>query len=160
MRCGIRSLTQQQIQLRGVVLNVPHVIEHQLEDAEVRAEILESCSGSFVGQSEYRGTGFFTAMIEVGLQFGSRVDAIWHHAGEIDLLESERCGWRESFWRFRKSKIQPKQRVINQVPKLCLSSLIAPNFIRALVDGILEHLNSCTELLPKDFPEGLVHDSG
>jgi hypothetical protein len=70
-------LTQQQIQLPGVVLHVAHVVQNQLEDAEVSAEILESGLGFFVGQTENGGSGFFTTMLEVGLYFGFAVNAIW-----------------------------------------------------------------------------------
>jgi hypothetical protein len=96
-------------------------------------------------------------MLEVGLQFGFGVNAIRQHACWVKFVKRERCGRCESVWRFRKSKIQEEQCVINQVPKLWLSSLIAPNFFRAIVHRILEHLNSCTKLLPEDFLEGLVH---
>jgi hypothetical protein len=150
-------LTQQQIQLPGVVLHVAHVVQNQLEDAEVSAEILESGLGFFVGQTENGGSGFFTTMLEVGLYFGFAVNAIWHHARRIKLVKGKWRRWCESCWRFREPKIQPEQRVIHQVPKLRFSGLIVPNFFRAIVHRVLEHFDGRAKLLPKDLSESLVH---
>jgi hypothetical protein len=142
-----------------MVLHVTHVVQAQLEDAEFSMRQNETLPRRFIRQTCDMGSAFFAGELEVRDQLGFAVNPLGQDFIGTGFVHREWRVRRERLWGFGQVKIQPEQRVVGDVPILEEVDLIAPNFFWAFLNGVLEHLNRCTELLPEDFPESLVHDS-
>jgi hypothetical protein len=140
-----------------MVLHVTHVVQAQLEDAEFSMRQNETLPRRFVRQTCDMGSAFFAGELEVHDQLGFAVNPLGQDFIGTGFVHREWRVRRERLWGFGQVKIQPEQRVVGDVPILEEVDLIAPNFFWAFLNGVLEHLNRCTELLPEDFSEGRVH---
>jgi hypothetical protein len=143
-----------------MVLHVTHVVQVQLENAEFSMRQNETLPRRFIRQTYDMGSAFFAGKLEVRDQLGFAVNPLGQDFIGTGFVHREWRVRRERLWGFGQVKIQPEQRVVGDVPILEEVDLIAPNFFWAFLNGVLEHLNRCTKLLPEDCSEGLIHVSG
>jgi hypothetical protein len=148
LRRRICPLTQQQIQLRGMMLHMPHVIEEQFRIAH-RA-IIERTRRNHpgFGHSRHHGVQLFAAVLEVGEQFVFCVGALRRDALVCEFRQTERR--RRTKLRFaflREIHVEKKEGVKRYVPERA-RWLTGPDRIRAGLDRVPEHIDRSMKLLP------------
>ena len=93
-------------------------------------------------------------MLEIRLELLLRIRSLRKQTRGIQLVERERRGRSESLDRTGEVEIEPEERVIDQVPVLWPLRSVAPEIVGAGADGIVEHVDRGSELLPDDLLPG------
>src|SRR5262249_46225883 len=111
------SLPEEHVQLGGVLLDVAHVVEHQLGKRKLAPATSPQTRSLFIRQRLDRRLALLTIVCEIPTEFGPCIDSFGEHAGWVKLAERKWSGGSEPFLRARKVEIEPEQRVVCEVPE-------------------------------------------
>src|SRR5947207_520170 len=123
-----------------------HCVEEQFYKIDFAPAKFMVAQGCFVSQRFDGVPALIAAVLEISLKFGFRVYPIEQHERRIHLDQREGCRRLKSFLCTEQIEIEPKQRVISDIPEFLRLNTITLQRIRASDYGVIEHVDSCPKL--------------
>src|SRR6185436_8677290 len=154
---GIGGLPEEEVQLGCVVLDVSHVVQQKLQLPEVEPVEDRAPARRLVGEDGDLRVALLAAMLEIGVQLLFRIHPFREHARRIELVEGERHRRNELLDRARQVEVEEEERVIDRIPVLRPPRAVAPQLAGTGEQGVFEHVDGGSELLPEGLSPGRVH---
>jgi hypothetical protein len=152
----INRLSEDEVQLCSVVLNMTHRIQQKFPHSHVWPFKAASLASLFVRQCFNCQAALLTAMLKIRLELLLRIHPFWQDSCGVQLIQREWSRGSESLDRTREIEVQKEEGMKDDIPELRLPRTIAPELIRTGNQGVFEHFDSGAKLLPNGFiPTGL-----
>lgn len=148
VRSGTYVLSEKEIQLRDVMLDVAQVVQHQFGNRDVEPFEPAALPGAFLAERSDGYAALVAAMHEVILELLFCVGLFWDDSRRAQLVERERVWWNKDGKRVGQVEVKPEERVVGNIPELGLLGAVAPKLVGTGEHGIAQHSDGSTKLLP------------
>lgn len=150
-------MSEKEIQLSNVVLDVAQVVEHQFGNRDVEPFEPAALFTAFLIECSDGCAALLPTMCQIILELLFCVNLFGDDSRWVQLVERKRGRGNKHSKRIGQIEVKPEERVVGDIPELGLLGAVAPKLVGTREHGIAQHSDGSTKLLPQHLFPGIVH---